>query len=72
VSKEDVITTSGVIKEVLPNSMFRIQINEGPLVLGYISGKMRMNRIQILEGDRVKVEFSPYDLTKCRITYREK
>lgn len=71
-SKEDVITTSGVIKEVLPNSMFRIQINEGPLVLGYISGKMRMNRIQILEGDRVKVEFSPYDLTKCRITYREK
>ena len=72
-SKEDVIELYGVVNEVLPSAMFRIKLeaNES-IVLGYISGKMRKNRIQILQGDRVKVEFSPYDLSKCRIVYREK
>jgi len=73
VSKEDVIELSGVITEVLPGTMFRVKINANQkIVLGYISGRMRKNRIQLLQGDRVTVEFSPYDLDKCRIIYREK
>lgn len=71
-SKEDVITSEGVIDEVLPGAMFRVKIAEGPVVLGHISGRMRQNRIQILAGDRVRIELSPYDLTKCRIIYRER
>lgn len=62
----------GVIGEVLPNAMFRITLEQGSTVLGHISGKMRQNRIQILLGDKVKVEMSPYDLTKGRIVYRTK
>ena len=71
-SKEDLITSDGVVEEVLPNAMFRIKIAQGATILGHISGKMRQNKIQILAGDRVRVELSPYDLTKCRITYRER
>jgi translation initiation factor IF-1 len=72
VAKEDVISLEGKIEEVLPNAMFRVRLEQGSEVLGFISGKMRQNRIQILLGDRVKVEMSPYDLTKCRIVYRSK
>ena len=71
-SKEDLITSDGVVEEVLPNAMFRIKIAQGATILGHISGKMRQNKIQILAGDRVRVEMSPYDLSKCRITYRER
>ena len=71
-AKEDLITSDGVVEEVLPNAMFRVKMALGPVVLGHISGKMRQNKIQILAGDRVKIEMSPYDLSKCRITYRER
>jgi len=66
------ITLEGKVEEVLPNAMFRVVLEQGSTVLGHISGKMRQNRIQILQGDKVKVEMSPYDLTKCRIVYRKK
>jgi translation initiation factor IF-1 len=72
VAKEDVISLEGKVEEVLPNAMFRVILEQGSTVLGHISGKMRQNRIQILQGDKVKVEMSPYDLTKCRIVYRTK
>lgn len=71
-AKEDVISLEGKVEEVLPNAMFRVVLEQGSTVLGHISGKMRQNRITILQGDRVKVEMSPYDLTKCRIVYRSK
>ena len=71
-AKEDVISLEGKVEEVLPNAMFRVILEQGSTVLGHISGKMRQNRIQILQGDKVKVEMSPYDLTKCRIVYRSK
>ena len=61
----------GTVEEVLPNAMFRIKLEGGQYVLGHISGKMRQNRIQILLGDNVKVEMSPYDLSKGRIVYRQ-
>ena len=66
------ISLEGKVEEVLPNAMFRVLLEQGSTVLGHISGKMRQNRITILQGDRVKVEMSPYDLTKCRIVYRSK
>jgi translation initiation factor IF-1 len=72
VAKEDVISLDGKVEEVLPNAMFRVKLEQGSTVLGFISGKMRQNRIQILLGDKVRVEMSPYDLTKCRIVYRSK
>ena len=71
-AKEDVIELEGVVEELLPNAMFRIRVNENYLVTSVISGRMRQNRIQILLGDRVKLEVSTYDLTKGRITYRSK
>lgn len=72
-AKEDVISLDGRVEEVLPNAMFRVLLPEqNTTVLGIISGKMRQNRIQILLGDKVRVEMSPYDLTKCRIVYRSK
>lgn len=71
-AKDDVISMDGSIQEVLPNAMFRIKLEQGSIILGHISGKMRQNKIQILAGDRVKVEMSPYDLSKGRIVYREK
>lgn len=71
-SKEDVIAMDGAVEEVLPNAMFRVKLDQGSMVLGHISGRMRQNKIQILQGDRVRVEMSPYDLTKGRIVYRDK
>lgn len=71
-SKQDQITLDGTVLEVLPNAMFRVKLGEGPTILGHISGKIRQNKIQILMGDRVRVEMSPYDLSKGRIVYREK
>lgn len=68
--KKDVIEAEGVITEALPNAMFRVQLESGHNVLAHISGKMRVYYIRILLGDRVKVELSPYDLTRGRITYR--
>ena len=68
--KEDAIEVEGVVVEPLPNAMFRVQLENGHVVLAHISGKMRMHYIRILMGDRVKVELSPYDLTRGRITYR--
>lgn len=69
--KEDKIEVEGSILEALPNAMFRVQIPQGKVVLAHISGKMRMHYIKILPGDRVKVELSPYDLTRGRIVFRE-
>jgi len=71
-SKEDAIVVEGTVKEALPNGMFKVEIKEGHEVLGYVSGKIRMYFIRILPGDRVKLELSPYDLTKGRIVYRYK
>jgi translation initiation factor IF-1 len=70
--KEDVIRVDGVVLETLPNAMFRVQIEGGHVVLGHVSGKMRMNYIRILPGDRVAIELSPYDLTRGRIVLRYK
>ena len=71
-SKDDVIQMQGEILENLPNATFRVKLENGHVVLGHISGKMRMHYIRILPGDRVKVEMSPYDLTKGRISFRYK
>jgi len=68
--KKDAIEIEGTITEPLPNAMFRVQLENGHEVLAHISGRMRMNYIRILKGDRVLVELSPYDLTRGRITYR--
>jgi translation initiation factor IF-1 len=68
----DAIEIEGTVKEVLPNATFRVQLENGHPVLVYLSGKMRQNYIRVLEGDRVKVELSPYDLSRGRITYRYK
>lgn len=70
--KEEKIMVEGRILEALPNAMFRVEIEGGHKVLAHICGKMRMNYIKILPGDKVKVELSPYDLTRGRITFREK
>ncbi len=69
-SKEDVIEVEGVVTEALPNTLFRVKLKNGHEVLAHISGKLRMNYIKILPGDKVKLELSPYDLTKGRITWR--
>ncbi|MBK9695758.1 MAG: translation initiation factor IF-1 [Elusimicrobia bacterium] len=71
-TKEDKIEVEGRVLEALPNAMFRLEVEGGHKVLAHISGKMRMHYIKILPGDKVKVELSPYDLTRGRITYREK
>lgn len=71
-AKEDVIEVEGVVKEPLPNAMFTVELDNGHTVLAHISGKMRMHFIKILPGDRVKIEISPYDLTRGRITFRSK
>ena len=68
--KEDAIEVEGTVIEPLPNAMFRVELDNGHKVLAHISGKMRMHYIRILSGDRVKVELSPYDLARGRITYR--
>jgi translation initiation factor IF-1 len=69
-AKEDAIEVEGVIQEALPNAMFRVELQNGHTILGHISGKMRKHYIRILPGDKVKVELSPYDLTRGRITFR--
>ncbi len=71
-AKEDVIEVEGVVKEPLPNAMFKVELENGHQVLAHISGKMRMHFIRILPGDKVKLEISPYDLTRGRIVYRAK
>ena len=71
-SKEDVIEVEGTVIESLPNTNFKVELENGYVVLAHISGKLRMNYIKILPGDKVKVELSPYDLTKGRITWRAK
>ena len=70
--KQSNIEQDGIIKEALSNAMFRVELNNGHEVIAHISGKMRMHYIRILPGDRVKLEMSPYDLTKGRIVYRYK
>ena len=71
-SKVDVLEVEGTVLEKLPNAMFKVELENKHVVLAHISGKLRMNFIRILPGDRVKVELSPYDLTRGRITYRMK
>lgn len=71
-AKEDALEVDGVVKEALPNTMFRVTLENGHEVLATLSGKMRMHFIKVLPGDKVKLAISPYDLTKGRITYREK
>lgn len=70
--KKETIEVEGVVQESLPNAMFRVQLANGHTVLAHISGKMRVNYIRILPGDRVLIELSPYDLNRGRITYRFK
>lgn len=70
--KEESIEVQGTVIETLPNAMFRVELENGQVILAYVSGKMRMHFIKILPGDKVMVELSPYDLTKGRITYRFK
>ncbi len=71
-AKEDLIELDGVVNEVLPNTLFRVTLDNGHQVTAYASGKMRKYRIRILAGDRVTIEMSPYDLTKGRINFRHK
>lgn len=71
-SKDDVIEAEGKVVEVLPNANFKVELSNGFVITTYLSGKLRMNYIKILEGDTVKVEMSPYDLTKGRIVWRNK
>jgi len=71
-SKEDVIELEGTVVEALPNAMFQVQLDNGHKVLAHVSGKLRMNFIRILPGDRVVVQLSPYDLTRGRIVWRSK
>ena len=71
-SKEDVIELEGTVIEALPNAMFQVQLDNGHKVLAHVSGKLRMNFIRILPGDRVIVQLSPYDLTRGRIVWRSK
>lgn len=71
-SKEDVIEVEGTVVEALPNAMFQVELENGHIVLAHVSGKMRMNFIRILPGDKVTIELSPYDLSKGRIIWRDK
>ena len=71
-SKEDVIEVEGTVIDTLPNTMFKVELENGHQILAHISGKLRMNYIKILPGDKVKLELSPYDLTRGRIVWRDK
>jgi translation initiation factor IF-1 len=71
-SKEEAIMVNGIVKEPLPNAMFKVELENGHVVLAHISGKMRRHNIRILPGDKVSLELSPYDLNRGRITYRFK
>lgn len=72
VKDKDVIELEGIVTEALPNALFRVKLETGQMVLAHVSGKIRKNFIRILPGDKVKVELSPYDLTRGRITFRSK
>lgn len=71
-AKEDHVEMAGTVVDTLPNTMFRVQLENGHIIMAHISGRMRKNYIRILTGDKVKVELTPYDLTKGRIIFREK
>ena len=71
-SKDDVFEVEGTVEEVLPNTVFKVKIQNGHIINAHVSGKIRMHTIRILPGDRVTVEISPYDITRGRITYRHK
>lgn len=71
-SKDDVFEVEGVVEQVLPNTVFKVKLQNGHLITAHVSGKIRMNWIRILPGDRVTVEISPYDITRGRITFRKK
>jgi translation initiation factor IF-1 len=71
-AKEDQIIMDGTVVDTLPNTMFRVQLDKGHIIIAHISGRMRKNYIRILKGDRVKVELTPYDLTKGRIVFRDR
>jgi translation initiation factor IF-1 len=71
-AKENTIKVDGVIKEALPNAIFKVELENGHVIIAHVSGKMRMHYIKMVPGDKVKIEISPYDLTKGRITYRNK
>ena len=71
-SKEDVIEVEGIVREAMPNATFKVDIGNGHIIQAHISGKLRMNFIRILAGDKVTVQMSPYDLTRGRITWRTK
>jgi translation initiation factor IF-1 len=71
-AKEEAIELEGTVNEVLPNANFRVELENGHQILAYLSGKMRKHYIRVLEGDRVKVGLSPYDMTRGRVTYRYK
>jgi translation initiation factor IF-1 len=72
-SKEDILKFEGTVTEILPNNMFRVNLNENNLkVIAYLSGKMKQNRIKVIAGDRVDIEMTPYDLTRGRLTFRHR
>ena len=71
-AKDDVIEVDGIVKEALPNATFRVELENGHIILCHIAGRMRMNYIKILQGDKVKIELTPYSLDKGRITFRYK
>jgi translation initiation factor IF-1 len=72
VAKEEAIEVEGLVKEALPNTMFRVELKNGHIIMAHLSGKMRKHYIRIVPGDNVKVELSPYDLDKGRITFRQR
>ena len=72
VAKEEAIEVEGIVKEALPNTMFRVELKNGHVILAHLSGKMRKHSIKIVLGDKVKVDLSPYDLTRGRIVFRER
>ena len=71
-AKQDTLTFEGVVKDLLPNAMFRVELSNGHMITAHTAGKLRKNRIRVLQGDKVTVEMTPYDLTKGRITFRWK
>ena len=71
-AKQDTLTFDGVVKDLLPNAMFRVELSNGHMITAHTAGKLRKNRIRVLQGDKVTVEMTPYDLSKGRINYRHK
>jgi len=69
-SKQEMLSFSGIVEDLLPNAMFRVKLENGHIVIAHAAGKLRKNRIRVLQGDKVQVEMTPYDLTKGRITFR--